>query len=278
MIAALKGPGEVEVEILMTRQAHKGSFLVIEGPDDSRFWGPRVPEGQCEIVVGGGKPAVVGAIQRLDKCSFQGAVGLVDNDCDRLQNLQPLSPNLVYTDVRDLEGVLFRSSALSKVLAEYGDATSIKRFEARGETVMEALLKRALPLGRLRWLSYKLGKDLNFKHLKPAQFMDEKTWTFDEQALFDAVDSQNRLPLQPQLQVELAALTCSDPWQACQGHDLVDILGVGLCQVLGNRNPGRKKIGAVLRAGLESHEFTALQLYQDLRTWETTNSPYRILK
>jgi len=185
----------------MTRQAHKGSFLVLEGPDDSRFWGPHVPVGQCEIVVGGGKPAVVGAIHRLDRQSFQGAVGLVDDDCDRLQNRPPLSPNLVHTDVRDLEGVLLRSSAFLKVLAEYGDEAKIKRFEAGGETIRDALLKRALPLGRLRWLSYKLGTDLNFKRLNPARFMDESTWTFNEQALLDAVDWQNELPLQPQLQV-----------------------------------------------------------------------------
>ena len=37
-----KGPGEIESEVIMTRQLHAGSFLIVEGEDDHRFWRPRV--------------------------------------------------------------------------------------------------------------------------------------------------------------------------------------------------------------------------------------------
>ena len=29
-------------EVLMCRQGHRGAFLLLEGPDDSRFWEPAV--------------------------------------------------------------------------------------------------------------------------------------------------------------------------------------------------------------------------------------------
>ena len=60
MIAALKDAGEVVSEVLMTRLAHQGSFLLLEGPDDSRFWEPRVLEQRCEIVIGGCKRSGIG--------------------------------------------------------------------------------------------------------------------------------------------------------------------------------------------------------------------------
>jgi hypothetical protein len=37
-----KSPGEIESEIIMTRQLHRGSFLIVEGEDDHRFWYQRV--------------------------------------------------------------------------------------------------------------------------------------------------------------------------------------------------------------------------------------------
>ena len=278
MIAALKNAGEVVTEILMTRQVHKGSFLVLEGPDDSRFWEPRVCQELCEIVIAGCKHALVCAIQLLDSHSFKGAVGLVDDDCDRLRSLPHPSPNIVYTDTRDLEGVLLQKSAFSKVLAEYGDRRKIERFEAQGKSVSEALVQRALPLGRLQWLALAKGAAVDFTKLKVARFMDPITWSFDEQELLRVAVQQGKLPSSPQLEQDLASLTCSDPWLVCRGHDLVQILGFGLEHVLGNRNPGDKKIGAILRAGLDERDLTSLLLYQNLRHWEAVNPPYRILR
>jgi len=278
MIAALKNSGEVVAEILMTRQAHRGAFLVLEGPDDSRFWESRVSASQCEIVIGGCKTTVVRAVSELDTLSFGGVVGVVDDDCDGLRSVVRPSTNLLYTDARDLEGVLLRGSALRKVLAEYGDRKKVEYFESQGETVRDALLRLCLPLGRLRWFALANGVDVNFKRLSVKQFVDVYSWAFDESALLSAVVRQGKAQDLGVLQRELAKLVCSDPWLVCQGHDLVQILGYGLERVLGNENPGEKKIGALLRAGLEEDEFRGLGLYRDVRSWESANPPYCVLR
>jgi len=277
VIPSLKGPGEVEAEILMTRQAFAGAFLVLEGPDDSRFWSSRLVANQCEIVIAGGKPAVVGGVGRLDARRFRGAVGVVDDDCDRLLGNASGSANLIRTDVRDLECILVRSGAFNKVLAEFGEPRKIARFVASGRDIRNVLVELALPLGRLRWYSYQAGVGVDFRKLIAQRFVDEASWTFDEDALLDAASAQPGVPVRASLVADLNALISADVWQVCHGHDLIDLLGLGLARVLGNKNPGRERIGSVLRSGLDNTELRGLQIHRDLRQWEVSNAPYRVL-
>ena len=218
MIAALKGPGEVEAEIRMTRTLFTGAFLIVEGDHDSRFFRPRVRPGECEIVIAGGKPALVGGISRLDTDSFQGTVGVIDDDCDSLEGVALTSKNVIRTETRDLESLLLRTKALDKGLAEFGDARRIQAFESKeGMCVRDALLKRALPFGRLRWYSRRKGGGLSFKKLAPERFADETRWTFDFEALFVVACSEGLSPSPIELKREMAALPSIDPWLLCQG-------------------------------------------------------------
>jgi len=50
-----KTPAIIETEILMQRLVHKGSFLLLEGSDDSKFWNLYVVKDKCEKVICGGK-------------------------------------------------------------------------------------------------------------------------------------------------------------------------------------------------------------------------------
>lgn len=278
MISALKGPGEVEAEILMTRQAFSGSFFVVEGDDDSRFWSARIAPSDCELVIAGGKPAVVGGVTRLDKRSFQGVVGLVDDDCDRLLGLDHGSPNILHTDVRDLEGLLLRSSAFDKLLSEFGDPKKISSYEAGGQSVREGLVARAVPLGKLRWYSYIHGLGVDCKKLPPARFTDQATWNFDENRLLRDAISLGGLPDLPELESALSRLVSPDAWQVCHGHDLVSLLSIGLSCRLGNRTPGYDRIASVLRSGMETLELSKLGIYMGLQAWESNNPPFRVLR
>ena len=146
-----KDPGTIAAEIKMIRMDHAGAFLVVEGVADMRFWRPRRCE-ECALVNGEGKRNVTGGILRLDAESFGGVLGIVDDDCDSLMDVDPGTRNIARTDAHDMECLLCRSSALDKVLAEYGDESKIRRFETNaGMDVRGALLERALVFGRLRF-------------------------------------------------------------------------------------------------------------------------------
>lgn len=265
----------------MQRTTFRGAFLVVEGDDDRKFWDPRVSKAapSCAIIDAMGKPNVLGVFRRLDAQSFRGAVGVVDDDCDSLRGTPVGSPNLVRTHARDLEGMLFQTRALDRVLSEYGDPARIEEFtRSSRQSIREALARRALPLGRLRRLAGDSGLRIDFGPLFARNFTDKTDWSFDEAGLLQAAARQPGVPDESTLKELVQMLpACSDPWRICHGHDAVEILRVGLSNVLGTRDPTTGDLTATLRQAVDSHEFAAFGVCGDLRAWEGRNPGYSVL-
>ena len=271
-------PGGLVAEIKMRRTQHDGSFLVVEGRDDVRFWKPRHHH-SCRLINGGGKPNVVHGLIRLDEIDYRGVLGLVDSNHDHLFGVSLASPNLVATDAHDLECLLCKSAALDSVLAEHGDASKIDRFEQQhGADVRAALLERGLVLGRLRWAARRFEPNISLRHIRLERFVDEKTWTIDEQELIReavrtaAIDAQ-------ELQDEIAQLPAADPWHVAHGHDLIELLKIGLRHVLGSlrRNIGVEGIARLLRQAMPLRDLRSTGLWHEIRRWEHRNDPFLVL-
>lgn len=275
--STLKGPGEVVAEVLMTRMGFAGTLLLVEGDDDSRFFRGRIDKAACDLVIAGGKLSVVGSIQRLDAQHFRGALGVCDDDCASLNGHPSVSPNLIITECRDLDTLLVQSPALERVLAEYGDKSAIQKLEAAQGPVRDNLTRLALPFGRLRWLSTRDGLGIDFDVLTPFRFI-KPNWSFTAGDIISAAAAQ--LKEDPQaLEARITALPAVDPWLACQGHDLLAILAIGLGKggALGSRNPGSKIIASMLRASLDSAHWLTSLLATDIRRWEAANPPFKVL-
>ena len=188
----------IAAEIVERRSVHSGSFLLVEGSSDVKFWHEHVSRPNCLIRSAGGKPGVRIALKRLDSIGFTGILGLVDDDCDSLENRQFPSPNLVATDARDLECLLLRSPLLEKLVFELGDAEKIAVFEKQyGLTTREKLLANGLVFGRLRWLSKRMDWQLfdgsGPDELKPEAFMDRDKWNVDVERLMQKTASKLEL-------------------------------------------------------------------------------------
>ncbi len=276
MLQGHKSPGTLVGEIKMLRASHHGAVMIVEGKDDVRFWRPRC-HATCDLIDGEGKPNVIGAVQRLDATQFGGALGIVDSDFERLTGGRIESSNLLYTDAHDLECLLCRSSALDKVLAEHGNVSKIHRLESAGIDVRTALLERALVFGRLRFAALLARPSVKLQ-VKVQQFVDEKTWTVDDETLIcralansphdaDAVTSR------------LGQLADVDPWHVVRGHDMITILRIGLRRVLGDlpTSIGTNDIARLLRAGMSPEDLRDTGLWADLRAWEAANRPYAVL-
>ena len=276
-----KNPGDIEAEVLMMRQVHAGSFLLVEGVSDVRFWTPRVAEGLCEIVDGNGKPNVVGATLRLDTRHVRGVLGIVDDDWETLAGRPLPSPNLVATDCHDLECLLLRSRALERVLAEHGDRDKIRRFEDRaGASVRSALLDRGIEVGRLRWLAARDTWAYPFGNKGAQRFLEPSRWSLDIDRMHGDVVAAGAYASVEELRAALAALPEADPWLVCNGHDLVATLLVGLRKVLGRMKAtvGVDQLSALLRAAFEDAELEYGHLGREIRRWEDGNRHYRILR
>ena len=273
-----KTPDTLVAEIRMHSMSHCGSFLIVEGKDDERFWRSR-RHASCELVDGEGKPNVVGGIQRLDATSFAGVLGIVDSDYDTLNGISIKSKNLLATDAHDLECLLCRSSALDKVLAEYGSRPKIERFENEADAdVRTGLLERALIFGRLRWAAVRCDPVISLRKFRVPQFVNENTWVVDHEELLRAA-----LPVSPDdalaMTRRIGELPEADPWYVVHGRDMVEILRIGLRYTLGDipASVGVKEIGKALRLAMTPGDLQATKLWADMRTWETSNHPYMVL-
>ena len=259
----------------MIRQARTDAFLMLEGQDDVRFWKKKGRRhARCRVIDGRGKSNVVGAIKRLDSTAFSGVLGIVDSDYDELEGRALPSDNLVRTDAHDLECLLCRSSALDSVLAEHGDDDKIASFECQSDTtVREALLERALIFGRLRWAAIRFGESNPLAGILLRRFVCDRTWDVDHARLLQA------LPDTGDWQARVLALPQADPWLIAQGHDLVELLVIGLRKVLGTLRSsiGRDQIASILRQAMPPNELMATDLAHDIRTWEKANTPYAVL-
>ena len=268
-----KSLGDLVAELKMTL-APGGAVLAVEGDDDMRFWEPR-KHADCYLVDGEGKPNVVHGLRQLDASGHRGALGLIDRDYDTPTGTELPSANLVATDGHDLECLLCRSAALDRVLAEHGDRAKIKRFEREaGHDVRTALLQRALPFGRLRWLAHRESLSLD---IRVAQFADKGGWTVDEQGLFESAAGQITGPRS--LSEQIDDLPEADPWYTVHGKDLLEILRLGLQSTLGDIRPhvGVAQLARSLRLAIPDPDLQATGVWRDMRAWEARNPPHAVL-
>ena len=273
MPGGYKDPDSIAAEIKMTRMVHEDAFLVVEGVNDVRFWRTRRHD-TCELVDGEGKPNVVGAVHQLDTAGIRGILGIVDDDYDSLMGTSRTSLNLVATDAHDLECLLCRSLALDTVLAEFGIAWKIQEFEeATGVDVRSGLLDRTTVFGRLRWAARRHDLDIDCGAIHVPRFIDINTWTVDVDELARAVSNGGSPHDCDVLKRRIAEPTGADPWRVAHGHDMIEILRIGLMRVLGAlpASKGTEDIARVLRAAISLEELQRTTLYADMRTWESAN-------
>ena len=258
--------------------SHDGAFLLVEGKNDIKFWTSR-RHARCELVDGEGKQNVIGGIQRIDDAGLAGVLGIVDSDYDLLNGMIFESGNLLATDAHDLECLLCRSSALDKVLAEYGDHRKIEQFEDEtGDDVRTALMKRALVFGRVRWAAIRCDPVIDLGRFNVPRFLEENTWTAanEETICNELLDSADDVLA---LTRRVEGLPEADPWYVARGHDMVEILRIGLRCRLGNipASVGAREIGAVLRTAMSADDLQKTELWKGMRLWEDGNSPYMVL-
>lgn len=254
------------------------------GTADLRTYKRFIDTDACQIIVAHGKGNATGALKILEGSGFKGVFAIVDSDFWRLEGRNPESPNLFVTDTHDLETMMFKASAASKLLTEFGSRDKIDDFVSQNDKdVYEALLDGAMPVGYFRWVSQLQNLGLTFQNLPFGSFIDSRTLSTDVTSLVRVVKNKSRRPdlLDDDLRsaIEEKAECAYDPWDVCCGHDLVRIMAVGLRSRLGSNNHAvveSEVLEKILRIAYEPSHFFDTQLYQDLKTWEAANAPFRI--
>lgn len=272
--------------IRLRRSIFLGTFLLVEGSSDKIFYERFIDKVACEVVTVSGKPSsklrVIAVLDILEKSSFQGVLAIVDADFDRLEASLHYSPNLLRTDTHDLETMLLNSFALDKLIAEFSSEEKIARFS---RDVRTALLEAGMSVGYLLWISQRDELNLTFDGITFSKFIDEQTLQIDELKLINEVKNKSQAPSlkSEDLQQRLTSQKSSshDPWQVCCGHDLVEILSLGLRKAIGSNKASDVEpisLERNLRLAYEETYFCKTQIYLGIRIWESNNPPFKVLR
>ncbi|HBB34288.1 MAG TPA: hypothetical protein DDZ80_25065 [Cyanobacteria bacterium UBA8803] len=272
--------------IRLQRSTFSGTFLLVEGSSDKTFYERFVDKLVCKLISISGKPSsklrIVAVLNILENSDFQGVLAIVDADFDHLEVSSHSSPNLLRTDTHDLETMLLNSPALDKVIAECGSEEKIARF---GRDVRTALLEAGIPIAYLLWISQLEALNLTFDGIVFSRFIDDQTLQIDEAKLIQEVKNKSQAfmlkseDLQQRLTIQRN--DSHDPWQVCCGHDLVEILSLGLRRAIGSARASDVEPNSLernLRLAYEETYFYKTQIYLSVRLWESSNQPFRVLR
>lgn len=276
--------------IRLRRSTFSETFLLVEGRTDQTFYERFIDKTTCELMSISGKPSskllIINVLGILEKDNFDGILAIVDADFDHLETSPPTNPNLIRSDTHDLETMLINSRAFDKVIREFGSQEKITKF---GRDIRTALLEAGMPVGYLLWVSQRDGLNLTFEKIKFSNFIDKKTLEIDEIKLIQEVHnkSQNKpqavILKKEDLQQRITNQKSSnpDPWQVCCGHHLVEILSLSLREAIGSANVDDVKpenLERSLRLAYEETYFCKTLIYLSICTWESQNSPFRVLR
>ena len=266
----------------MTRTQFSGSFLIVEGRDDWLFMGRFIAPGTCEIRVAYGKQNVSDAIGILEGDQYDGVLGMIDADFDRIEGTPSRSQNVVMPECHDLFTMLVSSPALARVVREFGSPEKLDRL---GKTALEALTEVALPIGYLRLHSQREGLNLRFRDLNYSRWIGLTSFQADTARLIEVVKSRSQ---KHDLSTDTIAKAIADlhdadydPCEVCVGADLVEALSIGLRRALGSRRAADVRVDYLksgLRLAYSDTEFRASTLMRDIEHWQLQSPDFQVLR
>ncbi len=278
-------PYTVANEVRMMRTNHKGTMVIVEGPSDKIAYRNLLDQNACRIVIAHGCENATGALQILEDENFDGILTIIDADFRHVEKRASPSPNLLTTDLHDLECMMMASPALDKVLSEFAEPSRLKAFEERiGRSFVDTILRNTMIIGYFRWLSLRDQLRLSFKDLSFGKFVERSDLQIDVPRLIEEVKNNSQQhgldDRDIRSQIESLRDPQHDPWQICCGHDLVAVLSFALRRTIAARNPTDVKPEALeraLRLAYESVYFRDSELYKSIRSWESANPSYKAL-
>ena len=234
---------EVVTEIIMSRETHP--WLAVEGYSDEMLLRSRNFSRPIKVVVGHGWEGVRDILVEFSKEESEAVlVGLIDRDYRDHCSCQISVGSLVLTDMRDVENMMFNSSALTRVFSEYGSASKLPALvDGRVDVnfIRSKVYSAAVQIGRLRIYCEHQTLGVSFRGIEHKKFMCDRTLSIDVQSLLAHVNVKNQ---------GKRSLTMSD-WTSSQslswtgnlgrnefisnGHDVMAIAALALRRLWGTK-------------------------------------------
>lgn len=190
------------------------------------------------------------------------------------------------SDENDLDLMIFCSSALDKVLREFGSEEKIKEEERRSEKcVRDLILESAAKVGALRLLSHIEQLGLSFNDMR-YKFNDNVSYCICIESTIRHVVSRSEKhgsECVKTIMEKVQAILDDEPRnrRLCCGHDCVRVLARALKRKLGSQNLDSEKGAQILekslRVAYDYSLFKKSDAFRKIREWEKRNG-YKVLR
>lgn len=269
---------DIANSVFMMRSAFKGTLLVVEGPTDHRLYGKFTDRSEVRTVIAHSKDNVKGVIREVcTKRGLKEVIGIIDSDLDLLMG-NKVSPPLFRTDTRDAESMILSSGSFKEVLWEYADQDKLAHFESKYGDVVERIEDGAYPVGLMMYLSQCEDLNLSFKDLEFMEFIDRNTLRCDIGKLCSAVvrNTMSARISPRELHVLMDEYMQEKHYvdEVCRGHDLINVMAIGLKFIFGSDNALHLRaaaLGSALRLTYDFRDFRTTRLYADTGAWAEKN-------
>ena len=275
MTSLYQYPHEIVTEIVMSRDGIP--WLTVEGDTDERFFRSRKFQRDVKIVVAIGWEGVRDVL--IGANSYQHntiVVGVIDRDYRDQNSSQPVVQGLILTDLRDIEGMMFWSSALHRVYCELGSLEKLPK--SHHEQVDYPLIRTQITsacekIGRFRSYCFISGQNVSFKELDYAKFICDKSLDLNVSKFLAHLrgrDNSTHCIDENGWNISQAGehlhKEYRDPTWICHGHDLMALVAISLRRMWGSKGGGisREKIESVFRVGYGDEELAATSLWKDV--------------
>ena len=279
-----KDKNNIITEIEFEKTLHKGTFLLVEGSKDYKFFKMFIDKNQCKPIICDGKENLDVIISETYPNS-KSILGIRDLDYARIMNSLLSCNNIFYTDYHDLEILIYSSDTFNNIIDNFGSQEKIANFSRTNNiSVFQYLLQNASTIGFFRLISEQNNLNINFENINFEKFIDKNTVKVDIERLVEHLININRsrITLQKEKLLHLlseAKLKNYNLLEICNGHDFTVLFNYSLRKLIGTINSTNLPIDifeANIRIAYDSKFLKKTKLYQETRNWEIANSPAKI--
>ncbi|MFM4725787.1 DUF4435 domain-containing protein [Aeromonas caviae] len=267
-------PSEIVTEITMSKESTP--WLAVEGDSDERLLRTRRYPQPLKIVVGYGWEGVINIIEEHSKTNSEVKLfGIIDRDYRDHLNCQTSHDSIILTDFRDIENMLFNSSALIRVISEYASIHKIPKDvngTANTDEIRNLIYDSSIMLGKFRIYCQSKNKNIDFKKIDHVKFICDRTLSIDAQAFIAHLAGKNQgkdLSLDDwtaaqDLSWENAQLNA--PQFIANGHDVMALLCISFRKMWGSRGGDMTtdKVEPIFRIGYPDNELETSAMWRSL--------------
>lgn len=261
-------------EARMMWHDYKEPYVLVEGISDKLFLSTFIGETHKIVFrILDGWENVYSAISQAKTSNFPQVLGIIDRDYHEITGDGIVSSDqLLFTDEKDIEMMLFLSGAYDRFLKVCGSSEKMQVVKDPRMIIEDA----AFPIGALRILALLNGYSFCFDGLSLKDFVDKSNLTVDIDKMISNVVQRSRskgISITVSEEVIKASvhkiMSSEDRVKCCNGHDVFDLICIAMSKMFATSSSNAyssEDIFNYLLVGYPKEEFFQTALYRSLET------------